>query len=281
MTFIFCMLEDNILNCLDARGNSGAVRPYEIHFLRFSPLLTGCFFTTVSVGFHFAEIKVENVLIQIWRRKNKGKNRKRLILSRYAFKNLRKLVRPNLCLPPLRGGCQKRGVVVRCERLRCTRLQHRTCKTRRGHFASHGLSAHGLSTERARLAGGTSLRSWFQKKCLLPAGIFIFFPKKVAATWWDFIFFSKQSGCYLVRFLFFFLRFWKLKLDFFPIKKLFRKTANNKKITYFKLITSEVSANLKNLFWSNNYRFWNFKLDFFPIKKVFRKSAKFAKIYFL
>ena len=80
-------------------------------------------------------------------------------------------------LPPLRGGCQARGVVVRCERLRCTRLQHRTCKTRRGHFASHGLSAHGLSTERARLAGGTSLRSWFQKKCLLPSGILIFFPK--------------------------------------------------------------------------------------------------------
>ena len=90
-------------------------------------------------------------------------------------------------LPPLRGGCQERGVVVRCERLRCTRLQHRTCKTRRGHFASHGLSAHGLSTERARLAGGTSLRSWFQKKCLLPAWILIFFPKKVASTWPDFL----------------------------------------------------------------------------------------------
>ena len=77
-------------------------------------------------------------------------------------------------LPPLRGGCQERGVVVRCERLRCTRLQHRTCKTRRGHFASHGLSAHGLSTERARLAGGTSLRSWFQQKCLQPGGDFDF-----------------------------------------------------------------------------------------------------------
>ena len=110
-------------------------------------------------------------------------------------------------LPPLRGGCQGRGVVVRCERLRCTRLQHRTCKTRRGHFASHGLSAHGLSTERARLAGGTSLRSWFQKKCLLPSGIFIFFPKKVAATWWDFYFFSKKVAATWWDFYFFFSDF--------------------------------------------------------------------------
>ena len=29
-----------------------------------------------------------------------------------------------------------RGLVVRCTWLRCTRLQHRTCKTSRGHFAS-------------------------------------------------------------------------------------------------------------------------------------------------
>ena len=54
---------------------------------------------------------------------------------------------------------------------------------------------------------------------------------------------------YLVGFLIFFLRFWNLKSDFFPIKKVFRKTANNKKITYFKPIMSEISANLKNLFW--------------------------------
>ena len=96
-------------------------------------------------------------------------------------------------LPPLRGGCQAWGVVVRCTLLRCTRLQYRTCKTSRGHLASHGLGAHGFSTERARLAGGTSLRSWFQKKCLLPAGILIFLPKKVAATWWDFDFFVQKK----------------------------------------------------------------------------------------
>ena len=177
------------------------------------------------------------------------------------------IIHSSSSLPPLRGGCQERGVVVRCERLRCTRLQHRTCKTRRGHFASHGLSAHGLSTERARLAGGTSLRSWFftrlkctrlkhrtcktsrggthglgahgfsterarlaggtslrswfQKKYLLPGGIF-------ARGF-------KKSACYLVGFWFFFPkipRFWKLKLDFFPLKKVFeifwRNMANSR-----------------------------------------------------
>ena len=44
---------------------------------------------------------------------------------------------------------------LRFARLKCTRLKHRTCKTRRG----------------------TSLRSWFQKNCLLPGGISIFFSK--------------------------------------------------------------------------------------------------------
>ena len=32
------------------------------------------------------------------KKKQREKNRKRFILSRYAFKNMRKLVRPNLCL---------------------------------------------------------------------------------------------------------------------------------------------------------------------------------------
>ena len=44
-------------------------------------------------------------------------------------------------------------------------------------------------------------------------------------------------------------RFWKLKLEYFPIKKVFPKTANNKKISHIKLIMSEISADLKNLFW--------------------------------
>ena len=48
-------------------------------------------------------------------------------------------------LPPLRGGCQERGVAVRWTRLRCTRLKHRTCKTSRRHLALHGLGAHGFT----------------------------------------------------------------------------------------------------------------------------------------
>ena len=41
------------------------------------------------------------------------------------------------------------------------------------------LGAPGFGTERARLAGGTSLPSWFQKKCLLPMRISIFFFLKI------------------------------------------------------------------------------------------------------
>ena len=42
-------------------------------------------------------------------------------------------------------------------------------------LGAHGLSAYGCSTERARLPGGTSLRTWFKKKCLLPIWILIYF----------------------------------------------------------------------------------------------------------
>ena len=126
----------------------------------------------------------------------------------------------------------------------CTRLQHRTCKTSRGNFASHGLSAHGLSTERARLAGGTSLRSWFftrlkctrlkhrtcktsrgtlrytrlrctrpqHRTCKTSLGHFasLVVSKKVPLTWWDFDFFFPKNP-----------RYRKFELDFFPIKKVF------------------------------------------------------------
>ena len=72
------------------------------------------------------------------------------------------------------------------------------------------LGAHDFSTERAKLAWGTSLRSWFQKKCLLLMGILIFFPKNP--------------------------RFWKLKLNFFPLKKVFdifwQNTVNYRCINY-------------------------------------------------
>ena len=74
-------------------------------------------------------------------------------------------------------------------------------------------------------------------------------------------------------------RFWKLKLEYFPIKKVFPKTANNKKISQIKLIMSKISADLKNLFCAQNPRFWNLKSDFFPIKKVFRRFSKIGYFF--
>ena len=96
--------------------------------------------------------------------------------------------------------CKTSRGVLRFILLRHTRLQHRTCKTSWGHFASLvrlgalGLCAHGLSTERARLAGGTSLRSWFQKKCLLPVGIFIFSSKIPPILKVEVVFFSDKKS---------------------------------------------------------------------------------------
>ena len=78
---------------------SGADRPYEEHFLRFSPLLTGCFSTTVSVGFHFAEIKMEKVLIQIWRKKNREKKNNTVNSEQihfYKFKEARSIANQGL-----------------------------------------------------------------------------------------------------------------------------------------------------------------------------------------
>ena len=89
-----------------------------------------------------------------------------------------------------------------------------------GHFASHGLSPHGFSTECARLAGGTSLRSWFQKKCLLPAGIFIFSPKKWLLPVGILIFFQKKWLLPVGIFIFF-PPILKLEVGFFSDKKSF------------------------------------------------------------
>ena len=92
---------------------------------------------------------------------------------------------PSLSLPPLPprlslslSAASRLLGALRFARALKTRLQHRTCKTSRGYFVSHYLDAYGFSTERARLAGGTSLRSCFQKRCLLPAGILIFLLSK-------------------------------------------------------------------------------------------------------
>ena len=99
------------------------------------------------------------------------------------------------------GGCQGRGVVGRDTLLphssasgfKCTRRQDRTCKTSRGYFTSHGLGAHGFSTERARLARGTSLRSWFQEKVLRNVASRLIGALRFARGF-------KKSACYLQRF---------------------------------------------------------------------------------
>ena len=82
--------------------------------------------------------------------------------------------------------------------------------------------------------------SWFQKKCLLPGGIFIFF-----------------------------FRFWNLKLDFFPIEKVFRKTAKTKNFSTLEVIMSEISANLKNIFWPRKPPILKLEVGFFSDRKRF------------
>ena len=62
--------------------------------------------------------------------------------------------------------------------------------------------------------------------------------------------------------------FWKLQLEFFPIENFFRKTAKWGKFTYFKLIMSEVSANLKNIFFSIKPPILKFEVGFFSDRKT-------------
>ena len=79
--------------------------------------------------------------------------------------------------------------------------------------------------------------------------------------------------------------FWKLKLDCFPIKKVFRKTANNKKIAYFKPIMSEISANLKDIFREQKPPILKLEVGFFSDRKffwkIFEKWQKFFHLKFL
>ena len=44
--------------------------------------------------------------------------------------------------------------------------------------------------------------------------------------------------------------FWNLKLEYFPIEKVLHKTAKYGKLSFFKLIMSEVSKDLRNIFLS-------------------------------
>ena len=89
----------------------------------------------------------------------------------------------------------------------------------------------------------------------------------MAATFWDFDFFFQKKWLLPGWIFIFSLRFWNLKSDFFPIKKVFRKTANNKKKTYFKPIMSEIAANLKNLFLPQNPPILKVEFEFFSDKK--------------
>merc|ERR1712168_1407329 len=68
--------------------------------------------------------------------------------------------------------------------------------------------------------------------------------------------------------------FRNLKLDFFPMKKVFRSMAKWGKFSYYYLIMTKVSRK-KILFKTPNFR--NLKLDFFPMKKVFCLTAKWGK----
>ena len=97
--------------------------------------------------------------------------------------------------------------------------------------------------------------SWFQRKCLLPCGILFFFPK--------------------------YPRFWNLKLDFCPLKKVFeifcRNIVNHRPINYSWPKFQQICG----IFFFTKYpRFWNLKLDFCPIKKVFCRFSKIRQIFF-
>ena len=90
--------------------------------------------------------------------------------------------------------------------------------------------------------------------------VFDFFPKKCGCHLVGLWFFFQKMWLLPVGIFIFFLRFWNLKLDFFPIEKVFRKKASSKKITCIKIIMSEISANLKNIFLSQktpDFETWN------------------------
>ena len=74
-----------------------------------------------------------------------------------------------------------------------------------------GFSAHGLGTERARLAGELRYARGFRKKCLLPMEILVFFLSKIPPIL-------------------------NLELDFFPLKHVFEifwpNTVNYRSINY-------------------------------------------------
>ena len=58
------------------------------------------------------------------------------------------------------------------------------------------------------------------------------------------------------------------------IEEMYLNLHINNKISHIKLIMSEISADLKNLFWPQKPQIWKLKSDFIPIQKVFRLTAK-------
>ena len=139
---------------------------------------------TLEVGI-FSDWKRYSQIFENWQKKIHPK-----------FISIKKIREPFLSgqeggheLPPLCGVCQASGVVVRCARLRCTRLQHRTCKTSRVHFASHGISAHGLKHRTYKTNRRHFASLAVSKVPATPWDFDFLFTKKVPATCWDFYFF--------------------------------------------------------------------------------------------
>ena len=79
-------------------------------------------------------------------------------------------------------GTERARLVVQVERLWCTRLRHRTCKT----SGSSQIRCTRLRHRTCKTSGSS------QKKGLLPMGISIFFSQKGPATYGDFDFFFSK-----------------------------------------------------------------------------------------
>ena len=78
----------------------------------------------------------------------------------------------------------------------------------------------------------------------------------------------KESACYLLGFWFLFPkspRFWNLKLEYFPIEKVFADFPNRGTFIYSYLLMTKFSARL-NFFFPKIPPIFNLKLDFFPFR---------------
>jgi len=62
-------------------------------------------------------------------------------------------------------------------------------------------------------------------------------------------------------------------LDFFPIEKVFRKTAKTKNFSTLGLIMSEISANLKNIFREQKPPILKLEVGFFSDRKSFSQNG--------